>query len=57
MLGRADFNSLVEDPLRQNLHIAQDQNGALRFKDYILAEKSRIIKKSLPGMKNNFYFH
>ena len=39
----------MEDPELQGLRIAQDEDGALRFKDYILGEKSRIIKKSLPG--------
>ena len=46
---RADFDNLMEDPELQGLRIAQDEDGALRFKDYILGEKSRIIKKSLPG--------
>lgn len=45
---RSDFDSMMEGALLQDLSLARDKNGALRFKDYILAEKSRIIKKTLP---------
>ncbi len=33
----------------QGLHLGEAEDGALRFRDYVLADKARIVKKSLPG--------
>jgi len=50
LFDRVDFASLMDAPLRQGLSIAEDEDGAVRFKNYVLSEKSRIVKKTLPGI-------